>query len=96
MAKQTLSPETAHRPHAMTLTDRKKLSLTGVNEVTSFDEKQLILRTEGGQMLIGGTGLHVTALLLEEGRVSVEGQVDSISYTGRSAGGRKGLKGLLG
>jgi len=94
MAKIAAASEAPVRPHSLTLNDRKTLTMSGVNEVSSFDEKQLVLRTEDGQMTVQGSGLHVTALLLEEGRVSVEGKIDAIAYTGRAAGG-KGLMGLF-
>ena len=95
MSKPIPAQETPARPHTLTLNSRKSLSLTGVKDVSSFDEKQLILQTEGGPLEIYGDGLHVTALLLDEGRVSIEGQINAMAYGGRSAGARKGLGGLL-
>ena len=63
-------------------------------DVNAFDEKQIALQTEGGPLMIGGDGLHVTALLLDEGRVSIEGKINAMIYTGRKDG-RKGLGGLF-
>jgi len=94
MPKQNAPAEAAARPHTLSLENRKTLTLTGVNEVTAFDEKQLILRTEAGQLTIDGEGLHVTALLLEEGRAAIDGQINALTYSRRGAG-RKGLAGLL-
>lgn len=94
MPKTNAAAEAPVRPHSLTLDNRKTLSMTGVNEVISFDEKQLILSTEGGRMTIDGEGMHVTSLLLEEGRISVEGNVSAVTYSGR-ASARKGLGGLF-
>ncbi|MBQ7455770.1 MAG: sporulation protein YabP [Clostridia bacterium] len=82
------------RPHTLSLNDRKTLTLTGVSEVTSFDEKQLVLHTGAGLLTVTGEGLHVSALLLEEGKLSVEGQIDAVAYS-RKGFSRKGLRGLL-
>ena len=85
---------TLPRPHALSLSDRRQLTLTGVSEVHSFDEKQLVLQTGAGQLTVAGEGLHVNALLLEEGRLSVEGQIDMLVYSRRGQA-RRGLRGLL-
>ena len=95
MSKQTQA-ENVQRPHALTLDNRKTLTMTGVDEVIAFDEKQLVLQTGGGRLTISGDGLHVTALLLEEGRVAVDGQVDAIVYNGRSKNQKSALRGFFG
>ena len=95
MANQNAEAPVPARPHALTLENRKTLSLTGVKEVTAFDEKQLALQTEGGPLIIDGSDLHVTTLLLEEGRVAISGQINALTYTGRG-GSRRGLGALLG
>lgn len=92
MTKQNAADQNA-RPHTLSLDSRKTLTMTGVEEVTSFDERQLILHTEGGLLTVDGDHLHVTSLLLEEGRVSIEGQVNALTYSGAS--GRRGLARLL-
>ncbi len=79
----------------MSMNDRKTLMLTGVKEVLAFDEKQMQLLTESGEMNINGENLHVTTLLLEEGRMALEGRVDSISYSDHGALMRRGLRGLF-
>ena len=96
MAKQNSAAEAPARPHALTLENRKSLSLTGVKEVTSFDEKQLALQTEGGPLIIDGNDLHVTTLLLEEGRVAISGQINALTYAAGRGSGRRGLGALLG
>ena len=92
MPKQS-APTVPPRPHTLALNDRKTLNLTGVKEVTSFDDKQLTLQTEGGPLIVDGESLHVTSLLLEEGRVSIDGQINALTYIRR--GPRRGLSGLF-
>lgn len=94
-ASASASAEAPTRPHSITLDNRRTLNMTGVNEVSAFDEKQLILNTEGGRMTVDGEGLHVTALLLEEGRIAIDGQINAITYTGRGKVVRKGLSGFF-
>ncbi len=88
MPKQN-APAVPPRPHTLMLNGRKTLDMTGVKEVTSFDEKQLVLTTEGGPLIVDGEGLHVTSLMLEDGRVSIDGQINALTYVQRRQ--RRGL-----
>ena len=76
-------PEPA-RPHTLTMENRQQAALTGISEVVAFDENQVVLRTDTGEVALTGEGLHVTRLMLEEGQLSVEGKIDSVFYTQRS------------
>lgn len=74
------------RNYGLILDRRDHIALTGVSDVLSFDEQEIVLRTEGGQLVISGSGLHVARLMLEEGQLVVDGQVDSLVYQeGRAA-----------
>lgn len=66
--------------HKLSLLMRRSCSLTGVTDVVSFDEQEVVLETELGTMILTGEELHVTGLSLETGDVSLEGRVDSIRY----------------
>lgn len=66
--------------HKLSLLMRKSCSLTGVTDVISFDEQEVVLETELGTMILTGVELHVTGLSLDTGEVSLEGRVDSIRY----------------
>ena len=59
-----------------------KALLTGVTEVESFDDGQVVLSTHGGRLVITGAGLHVSSLVLEEGKLSLEGTIDGMHYEG--------------
>ena len=73
--------------HSLTLADRKRLSLTGVEDVDCFNEQIVVLRTSQGTLTVAGAGLNISQLSLEAGKVELEGEVDALEYTG---GGKKG------
>ena len=73
---------TAEKPFSLAIDRRAKASLTGVTDVESFDENTVILHTHGGRLILTGTGLHVSSLQLEEGKLLLEGSIDSASYDG--------------
>ena len=69
------------RAHACRLENRSAASLTGVREVVSFDENQVVLDTELGLLTIKGKNLHMNRLTLEKGEADLEGQIDSLAYS---------------
>lgn len=73
------------RAHACRLENRSAASLTGVREVVSFDENQVVVDTDIGLLTIKGKELHVSRLTVEKGELEVDGQVDSLAYSSNEA-----------
>ena len=67
-------------PHKLTLNERKNLTMTGVNEVVSFDENLVRLVTVCGVLNLEGEGFRVHVLNLKEGTVAVTGQLNGVLY----------------
>ena len=71
--------------HRVLLENRKKAVITGVQEIHSFNENEVLLFSEAGKILLKGEQLHVRNLNLEKGEAEVEGRVDSLSYLTKNA-----------
>ena len=67
------------------MTDRNVCSITGVCDVLSFDVAEVLLETEQGMLMLKGSDLHVSRLMLDKGEVDVDGKIDSLTYS-ESAG----------
>ena len=80
---------TPEKSYGLTLDRREKAVLTGVTDVERFDENEVVLHTHGGRLILSGTGLHVSSLQLEEGRLLVDGAIDGLVYDG-GTGKRRG------
>lgn len=76
--------------HKLNINSRKEASITGVNDVLSFDAGEVLLQTEAGILMIRGSELHVNRLTLEKGEVDIDGRIDSITYSDNTASGRGG------
>ena len=70
--------------HSLEMKNRRNVFLTGVTEILSFDEKEILLFTEAGKLLIKGEELHVKRLNLEKGEADLEGKVDSLTYLSKN------------
>ena len=66
--------------HKLILDNRKEASVTGVKDVISFDEKEILLQTADGKLQIRGRGLHVKGLNMEKVEAALAGHVDSLVY----------------
>lgn len=74
--------------HRLTLSERKKLTMTAVTEVVSFDEESVVLVTQMGTLTVHGTGLQLKELSPAGGQVAVEGSIAALVYEEpRPAGG---------
>ena len=76
-------PEAAHH---IILEEREQLSVSGVEEVESFDENTIVMLTSRGTLVVRGEELHIEKLSLDGGDLRVEGSIDSLTY---EAGGRE-------
>ena len=45
-------------PHSVILEGREKLTISGVTDVHSFDEEQVLLETVRGMLVVRGQGPH--------------------------------------
>lgn len=66
--------------HTLYLQNRERVRLDGVEEVVSFDDSCVVLRTALGALSLDGSELRVRKLDTEHGEVLVEGFVRGIVY----------------
>lgn len=76
--------------HKCMLTNRRTCNITGVCDVLSFDEKEVILETDQGMLMLRGEDLHVSRLTLDKGEIDIDGKVDSVTYSEMAGYGSKG------
>lgn len=77
------------KTHKVTMNNRRNVSITGVNDVLSFDVKEVLLETELGMLMMKGADLHISRLSLEKGEVDVEGKIDSLTYSEQDSFAKK-------
>lgn len=67
--------------HNVIIEDRKKMTLTGVKDVLSFDEETIVLETALGRLTVKGASLHIVNFDTGSGDLSAEGKVYAFVYT---------------
>lgn len=71
----------AKRRHDLSVEDRKLLRATGVADVEGFDGTKILAMLDNMAFTIGGKGLKVVSFSAETGDLSVEGEIDSVTYS---------------
>ncbi len=66
--------------HQVTLFDREEMTIDGVLSLGSYDEKEIVMETEHGMLIVKGEGLNIKQLNLDKSNVIVDGLVKSITY----------------
>ncbi len=74
--------------HNVIMENRSNMSISGVNDVDSFDDRAIKAYTEMGGLLIKGSDLHIEKLSVESGELKVEGRIDSLEYSEGKRGGK--------
>ena len=64
---------------------RKKLTMTGIVEVISFDEEKIMLNTKLGPLTIKGLGLKMNKLDVQNGDVIIVGEISAMIYSSKES-----------
>ncbi len=75
------------KPHNVIMEDRTRLSVSGVIDVESFDDRQIIAKTSKGNFIIRGSDLHIDKLSLDSGELAVNGLITDLGYEETAPGG---------
>ncbi len=72
--------KSAPKTHAVSMENRARLSLTGVVDVSGFDESIIVLATGLGPLTVRGESLHIDRIDLDAGQLEVRGKIRELSY----------------
>jgi sporulation protein YabP len=67
--------------HRLTIDKREKIEVSGVLNVDSFDDQEIILETDQGLLAMRGEDLHINHLNLEQGELIIEGFLLELAYS---------------
>ncbi len=65
------------------LENRGKLSISGVNDVLSFDDQVVIVETELGLLTVKGENIRVNKLSIDTSEVILEGEISYLAYSNK-------------
>jgi len=65
----------------ISIENRERINVTGISDVDSFNDAEILVITDDGRLTIFGQGLHIAKLDLDEGVLAVDGLIGGIEYT---------------
>ncbi len=80
-----------NKEHSIELKDRKSIRITAVKHVDSYDDKEIILVTSMGNLVLKGSDLNIKSLNLDDGTLLVTGLFDNLFYAEDVGAKRKNL-----
>ncbi|MGI6578116.1 MAG: sporulation protein YabP [Eubacteriales bacterium] len=67
-------------PHNIILESRERLSVSGVEDVESFDDESIIIYTSRGTLTVRGNDMRIEKLSVDLGELTVEGNISALEY----------------
>lgn len=78
--------------HTLTVTERKRVCVTGVSEVNGVTSERIVFTLTGGKRVqISGTMLKMSGFSKQSTALSIEGNIAEIRYYGEKGGMLKRL-----
>ncbi len=77
----TVEKNTQKIPHNVIMSNREKLSLTGVTDVGKFDSNVVVWYLSSGELVIKGENLRVDSVNTTTGDMEVNGKINALIYT---------------
>lgn len=81
--------------HNVIMEGRKNLTISGVTDVDSFDERCIILYTQMGELVIKGRELHINSMSVETGDMTIDGDIWALNYGDKDKKGSSTFLGKL-
>lgn len=66
---------------SLTLENRERLNLTGVEKVDNFNDEIVVLITSKGKLTVKGNKLSISKLNVDEGKLTINGSINSLIYS---------------
>lgn len=79
--KKSISMNNANLIQNLILENRGKLSISGVNDVLSFDDQVVMVDTELGLLTVKGENIRINKLSLDTAEVIIEGEISTLVYS---------------
>ena len=86
MQRNVSEERVRQKPHCLSLEGREKLSLSGVEDVVSFNDTGALLKTSCGMLMVSGSGIKVHRLDMGDGMLTLTGEFSALKYDAAKAG----------
>lgn len=68
-------------PHSLIMENRRRLNISGVTDVESFDDQTVVMTTCKGGLTVKGNELNIEKFSTELTEIGITGEIIAIVYT---------------
>ncbi len=86
-----MNSDNTRKPHSISLYNREKAEITGITEVESFHDTEILLACPFGDISIEGENLKIDSFSVESGKIIILGTVSGLFYFDKIKASGKGL-----
>ena len=69
--------------HSVNIEQRKRVTATAIESVDAFSDKQIILSSPAGRIIITGSNMKIVAFSKSGGNFSATGEINSVRYVAK-------------
>ena len=69
------------KEHKVLIDGRQRVTVSGVEDVDSFNENEVIFLTSMGMITVLGEDLHIARLDLDAGQLVIDGTIQAVDYS---------------
>ncbi len=73
------------------LFSRKRMELSGIEEVESFTENVIVMKSSLGSVSVEGEGMKIESFSTDKGELIIDGKIDSLYYFGGESNEKRGF-----
>ncbi len=82
-----MQEKSTRQEHSVIIENRRTMTISGITDVDSFDEKAICLYTQLGELTIQGRELHIDSMSVESGDMTITGDIWAAVYGDRDKKG---------
>ncbi len=86
-----MNADNTRNSHSVLLCNREKAELTGITDVQSFHDTEILLSSPYGDISVEGNNLKIDSFSVESGRITILGSVSGLFYFDKANASGKGF-----
>ena len=86
-----MNTDNIRNAHCVVISNREKAEFTGITDVTSFHETEILLTCPLGDISVEGENLKIDSFSVESGKLIILGSLSGLYYIDRARTREKGF-----
>lgn len=75
-----MSNDLNYKRHSVSIDNRESMELSGIKDVPAFNEEEVLMSSDCGEVVVKGSGLKLEGLDLDSGIVKINGKITALIY----------------